>query len=135
MIRHIQNPGIARTVYLSNFKDIQGYSGILILEVEWERQRQSGRGLNRKQCHDLGKNGLDCVQLWIKCSIQNLVLIASRRENSNMLPCGDFFSCVFDEMFIEMPYFHKTFPTLKSLWLCACTQALFLFPKHSILNV
>ena len=30
LIKHIQMPGIVRTVYSSIFKDVQGYSGILI---------------------------------------------------------------------------------------------------------
>ena len=44
-----------------------------------------------------------------------------------MFPYGAYFSGVFDEIFIEVPYFHKTPPplTLKNFWLCSCTQALF----------
>ena len=33
----------------------------------------------------------DCVHLWVKFSIQNVVLKLSRRKNSNILPCGAFF--------------------------------------------
>ena len=57
---------------------------------------------NRKKCPDLGKKGPDCIDLWVKFSIQNVVLRISRTKNSKMLPCGTFFSCVFGEMFIEV---------------------------------
>ena len=39
---------------------------------------------NSKKCPD-------CVHLWVKFSIQNVVLKLSRRKNSNILPCGAFF--------------------------------------------
>ena len=35
-------------------------------------------------------------------------------KNSKISPCGAFFSCVFDEMFIEMPKFRETSPALKN---------------------
>ena len=49
-----------------------------------------------------GKNG-DCVVLWVKFCIQNIVLGVSKRKNSKIFPCGAFYSCVFNEMFIEVP--------------------------------
>ena len=36
-------------------------------------------------------------------------LRVSWRKNSKMFPCVASFSCVFDEMFIEVPYFHKIY--------------------------
>ena len=58
---------------------------------------------NRKKCSDLGKNGPDFVHLWVKFSIRNVVLRVSKRKNSKIFPCGAFFSCVFNEMFIKVP--------------------------------
>ena len=53
-----------------------------------------------------------------------------------MFPCGASFSCVFHEMFIKVPYFHKpSSSALKYFWLHTCTSALFFFSKRSILNV
>ena len=63
---------------------------------------------NQKKCVALRKKGPDCAHLSLKFSIHNVVLIAYRRKilieyrrkNSKMFPCGTFFSCVFDEIFI-----------------------------------
>ena len=60
---------------------------------------------NRKKCPDFGTEDLDCVHLFVKFSIQNVVLRVSRRKNSEMFLCGACFSSVFDEMFIEVPQF------------------------------
>ena len=49
------------------------------------------------------KKGLDCVHLWVKFSIQNVVLRVSSGKNSKIFPCGATFSGVFDEIFIEVP--------------------------------
>ena len=57
---------------------------------------------NQKTCPDFGKKGPGCVHLWVKFSIQNVVLRISRRKISKMFPCGASFSCIFDEMFIEV---------------------------------
>ena len=80
---------------------------------------------NRKKCPDFWKKGPDCVYLWVKFSIQNVVLRVSRRKNSKMFPCGASFSGVFDEIFIEVPKFHKSPPPLP--WkISGCAPA----PKH-----
>ena len=52
---------------------------------------------------NVGKKGPDCVRHWVKFSIQNIVLRVYRRESSKLFPRGAFFSCVFDEMLIEVP--------------------------------
>ena len=39
----------------------------------------------------------------VKFCIQNIVLGVSRRKNPKIFPCGAFYSCVFNEMFIEVP--------------------------------
>ena len=58
---------------------------------------------NQKTCIDFGKKGPNCVHPWVKSSIQNVVLRVCRRKSSKIFPCGTFFSCVFEERFIEMP--------------------------------
>ena len=50
----------------------------------------------------------DCACLWFKFSIQYVVLRLSRRKVSKMFPCGASFSCVFDEMFVEVFQFHNS---------------------------
>ena len=70
--------------------------------------------------NDSGGKGPDCAYSWIKFSIQSVILRVSRRRNSNIFPCGDFLSWLFNEMFIEVPLFYETFPFLKNFWLCAC---------------
>ena len=42
-----------------------------------------------------------------------------------MFPFAAFFLCVFDKMFIEVPYLDEISPALKNFWLHACTQTLF----------
>ena len=43
------------------------------------------------------------IHLWLKFSIQNVVLRVSSRKVLKIFPCGVLFSCVFDETFIEVP--------------------------------
>ena len=49
----------------------------------------------------LGKKGPDIVVLWVKFSIENVVLRVSRRKTEDFW--GLFFSCVLNEMFFEVP--------------------------------
>ena len=58
---------------------------------------------NQKSALIFGKKGPDCIHLWIKFFIRNAVLVVSRWKNSKLFPCGALFSCVFEEMFIEVP--------------------------------
>ena len=63
---------------------------------------------NRKKCPDTGKKkSPNCVHPWVESlnveSIQNVVLRVSRRKSFKFFLCGAFFSCVFDEKFIEVP--------------------------------
>ena len=51
--------------------------------------------LKIKKSTDFGKKGPDCVHLWVKFYIQNVVLRVSKKRNSKKFPCGTFFSCVF----------------------------------------
>ena len=57
--------------------------------------------LKIKKVPDFGKKSPDCVHLWIKFSIQNVVLRVSQRKNSQKVCLQVFLSC-FDKMFIEV---------------------------------
>ena len=104
MIRHIQSPGMVRTVYSSIFKDIQGYSGVLMhIRPYSQAYNQKGDGgvplpffENRKKCRHFGKKGADCVHLWVKFSPQNFYFSKEYQEEKTpkYFPAG-FFSLVF----------------------------------------
>ena len=51
---------------------------------------------------------------WVKFCIQRIVLGVSKRKISKVFPCEGFYSCVFNEMFIEVPQFHENFPSKSS---------------------
>ena len=44
----------------------------------------------QKKCPDFGKKGLDCIHLWVKFSIPNVVLGASKRKNPKCFSTGRF---------------------------------------------
>ena len=46
---------------------------------------------NRKKYPDFGKTGFDCVHLWVKFCIHNVVLRVSRKKNSIGFTAGPFF--------------------------------------------
>ena len=129
----------------SSFKHLQGYLGIFrdidahsatLTGAQLGRRGEASRTLfeNRKKCPDFGgKKGPDCIHLWVKITIQNIVLRISRGKNSKMFPCRASFSCVFDEMFIclsKCPSFTtplpSSLPALKNFWLRTCSQTFFL---------
>ena len=56
-----------------------------------------------------------CVHLWVEISSQNIVLRVPRRKNSKTFPRRTLFYCVFDEIFINVPKFHKS-PTSPLPW-------------------
>ena len=104
--------------------------------------RGRGRGVrsplpffeNRKNCPDFREKGLDCARLRVKFSIQNEVLRACRRKNVSKILfkffcCRAFFLVLFDEMLIEVPYFHETSPPLKDIWLRTCLSWVYLWPS------
>ena len=102
----------------------QGYLGILKdVDAYWSAftsAQQRGEGLfysflKIKKCSDFGKK----IHTWVKLSIQNVVLRVSRRKNYKIFSCGTYF-CVFDEIFIEVLQFYKTFPIPK---ITGCTPA------------
>ena len=55
-----------------------------------------------RKCPVFGKKNPHEANPWVKLSIQNVVLRVSRRKRSKMFPYGASFSCVFDEIFIEV---------------------------------
>ena len=83
----------------------------------------------------IGKSGVilgnksDFFHLWVKFSIENVVLWVSRRKNSKMFPCGTFSVVFLMKSVSKCPYFHKSSPPLKNFWLRACTQAIFSLPN------
>ena len=88
--------------------DIDAYSATLT-GAQLRRREEASPAFfeNRKKCPDFGKKGPDFAHHWVKFSILNVVLRGPRKKTSKMFPCGASFSCVFDEMFIEVPKFHN----------------------------
>ena len=46
---------------------------------------------NRKKCPNFGKKGPNGVHLWVKSSIQNVVLRVYRTKSFRIFPTGSFF--------------------------------------------
>ena len=69
----------------------------LILDIRHATQGRVGGGLPcrfskiEEIALILEKKSHDCVHLWVKFSIENIVLRVSRRKNSKIFPCGAFF--------------------------------------------
>ena len=81
---------------------------MVVFFFQWQAHSYEGGELRGKASPAFFENPncpdfRDCVHLWVRFSIQNAVLRLSRREKSKILPCGAYFSCVFDKMFIEVP--------------------------------
>ena len=117
---HIQNPGLFRTqdifeslsdIYKayhafseswhtrsSLFKHFQGYLCIFRYVNAYSATITSAQLVRREEAFpallenpDAGKKDPDCVHLWVKFSIQNVVLRVSGRKNSKIFPGGTFF--------------------------------------------
>ena len=58
---------------------------------------------NPKKCPDFGKNGPDCVHLWIKFTIYNVVLRVFRTKISKMFLCGASFLLFLTECLSKCP--------------------------------
>ena len=113
-----QSPSIIRTVYPRIFKDIQGYSGILIHIPPYSQVRKQGGKwrppqpfLKTKKSPDFWKKSPACVHLWVKFFLQNgnfksiqfLTKSSSKCPNSTNLSLFN----------------------LKKFWLRTCIQAFF----------
>ena len=82
------------------FRDIDAYSDPLRHESRGEWEASPTFFENQKGAW-FWKKSPDCVHLWIKLSIQNVVLRVSQRKNSQKVCLRVFLSC-FDKMFIEV---------------------------------
>ena len=93
--------------YFGIFRDIDAYSATLT----WVQLGRKGETSpicfeNRKKCPDFRKKSSAYDHLWVKFSIQNIILEYLGEKTPKCFP-GASFSCVFDEMFIELPWFHN----------------------------
>ena len=70
---------------LNKFKDIDS-AKITGLQLRGRGENSPTLFQNRKNCLDFEKKEPDCAHLWVKLSIQNIVLRVSRRKNSKMFP-------------------------------------------------
>ena len=86
----------------------------------------------KKKYPDFKKKGSDWVHPYVKFATQNVALRVSKRKNFKIFPCGGFFSRISDEMFIEVPWFHKTFPALKISGFAPVMCTMFPDKKRSI---
>ena len=80
--------------YFGIFRDIDAYSATLTC-VQLGRKGETSPMCfeNRKKCPDFRKKSSPYDHLWVKFSIQNIILRVSRRKNSKMFPWGLFFLC------------------------------------------
>ena len=81
-------------------RDIDGYQ--VAFTGTQLRRGQRDHPEVQKKCPDFGKKGLDCIRLWVKFSIRNVVLGASKRKKSKMFLYKAFF-IVFDEIPLKCP--------------------------------
>ena len=123
MIMHLQSPTIVRSL----FEHFQGYLGIF---SHTHRRATTACFEHQKEYSDLGKKGPDCVHLWVKISSKNVVLRVSTRKNSKMFHCAVSFSWAFDEMFIEVPWFHKPSHLPWKIYGCAPALRYYLLCKR-----
>ena len=84
------------------------------------RRATRGRGGGLPCPFFFKKSAPDFIHLWVKFSIQGIVLRVSMRKNSQIFPVEPFFLVFVNEIFIKVPWFHETCPpALKKFWLCA----------------
>ena len=87
-----------------------------------------------KMCPDFWKKGPDCVHLWIKFSIQNVVLRASRRKSTKLFPVGSLFLLFSKKSLFKCPIFTPyplPHPCPETFFTHTCTEALFFFQEAS----
>ena len=104
MIRHIRSPGTVRTFYSSLFKgmifrDINLYSATLRCSTREKGGSLCHSFLKIKKVPDFGKKNTNYIYCWVKFSIQNAVLRVWEKTQKGF----QFFPCVFDKMFLEVP--------------------------------
>ena len=117
---NIQSPVKLRTVCLTFsgiFRRIRG-SWCIFSHTHRSATRASlPLSENQKKCPDFWKKDSDFVLLWVKFSIQTLIL------TPKYFPARPLFSGTFDEIYIEVPYFHKH-PHPLSWKISGCAPAL-----------
>ena len=59
---------------------------------------------NQKECSNFREKGPYCAPPWVKFSVQNVVWRVSSRKHAKIFPGGAFFSWLFDEIFIKVPF-------------------------------
>ena len=79
------------------------YINLLTSENRHAFEGERVEGEKCKKGLGFGYKNRDYVLLWVKFCIRNIVLGVSRRKNPKIFPCGAFYSCVFKEVFIEVP--------------------------------
>ena len=123
--------------YFGIFRDIEVYS-VTLTDIQLGEGRRPPLLFFEiwKKCPDFGKKGPDCVNLWVKFSIQNIVLRVSARKNSKMFPSGAFFH--------EMCFWWNAYQSALVPWNLPCREkclvvhlhsVIILFVKYSIVNV
>ena len=94
----------SQTLNYSAGGDTDAYSATLTgAQLQGREEASTVLFENRKKCPDFGEKGPDCVHLWVKLSIQNVILRVCGRKNSKIFSCRDSFSWVFDKIFTEVP--------------------------------
>ena len=131
VIMHIQSPVIVKTVYSSIFsrifRHIEGYW--CIFSHTHKRATRGGggrRGLpcffkNRKKCPDFGQKNPDCVHLWIKFSIQNVVSRVPRRKKLQNVSLRGHFSCFLRNVYWSALFSSPLLRCPEKFLLCTCT--------------
>ena len=121
--------------YLGIFRGIAAYSATLTDEQLRGRGEASPALFeNRKKCPHFGKKDPDCIHLWVKFSIQNIVLRVSRRKNSQIFHAGPFFLVFLTKCLSKCPSSTKLQCPEKFL-VAHLHSFIILFAKRSILNV
>ena len=110
----------------------KGYSGILI-HIHLHLQERS---YGREGVLIFGRKALIFSDLSLNFRFK-MQLQEHLGEKLQMFSCWASFSGVFDEIFIEMPFFHKLPPrlALKSFWFCSCTTVILCYVLHQTFRI
>ena len=130
MIRHIQSPGIVKTVYSSIFRifsDIQGYRCISSHSHRIATRGCEGRG------RPFGKKGPEYVHFWVKFSIKIVAFIVYQRKNPKMFLSGAFF--YFWQNVYRSDLVPQKLPCPEKFQVACMYSGITLFTKHTIFNV
>ena len=82
---------------------------------------------------DFGWKALDCVHLWVKFSIQNVVWRVFRRRNTKLFPCGPFFLMLLTKYLSKCPNNMKPL-LLWKIFDCTCLRICWL-ERHDFSNM